>query len=236
MEKKRNIVIVGASRGIGLAVAEFYAAKGECIISVSRTRSSVGHWIEADISTLEGIRKVIDEISDKAIDALLYMGGIWESSAFTEEYDFEKTSFTETQSIINVNQLAPIELVKGLLANLRRAKNPRAIFMGATSGLELSTTSEVAYSASKFGLRGAVHSLRVGYKNEGIGFTTVNPGYVGTDEVLNDIESGESIGLIPIPMEDVIRAVDFVMQSSRNTDIGDIVLTQKFGRSPAVNH
>ena len=225
---KRNLLVVGASRGIGLAVAEFYEAKGDFIISVSRTPSVVGKWIEADISKPDGIEKVLDEVSDITIDALLYMGGVWEQNAFTESYDFEGSSYIETQTIINVNQIAPVELVKGLLQNLRKAENPRAIFMGATSGLDISSTSEVAYSSSKFGLRGAVHSLRIGYKNEGIGFTTINPGYVGTDEVLEDIKSGESAGLMPVPIEDVVRTVEFVMQSCKDTYIGDIILTQKF--------
>ena len=226
----RNLLIVGASRGIGLAVAEFYAAKGDAIISVSRTRSAIGQWIAADISTHDGIKQVLDTISDLTLDALLYMGGVWEQNAFTDNYHFEKSAYAETQAIIHINQIAPMELVKGLLKNLRKADNPRAIFMGATSGLELSTTSEVAYSASKFGLRGAVHSLRIGFKNEGIGFTTINPGYVATNEVLNDIKAGASAGLIPIPIVDVVRAVDFVLQSSRDTDIGDLTLTQKFDR------
>lgn len=225
---KRNLIIIGASRGIGLAVAEFYKSKGDNVISVSRTPSTEGKWIEADISKPDGIQRVLEVVSEQPIDALLFMGGVWEQNAFTDEYDFERSPYSETQSIINVNQIAPIELVKGLLLNLRKAENPRAVFMGATSGLELSTTSEVAYSASKFGLRGAVHSLRISFKKEGIGFTTINPGYVGTSEVLEDIKSGESANLTPIPIEDVVRAVDFVMQSCRNTDVGDITLTQKF--------
>ncbi|WP_444924439.1 SDR family NAD(P)-dependent oxidoreductase [Microbulbifer sp. DLAB2-AF] len=223
----KNLLIVGASRGIGLAVAEFYDAKGDNVISVSRTPPTVGKWIEADISIPNGIEKVLDTVSELAIDGLLFMGGVWEHNAFTEEYDFERTSYFETQTVINVNQIAPIEIVKGLLDNLRKAENPRAVFIGATSGLDSSTTSEVAYSASKFGLRGAVHSLRISYKNEGIGFTTINPGLVGTDEVLADIESGELAGIIPIPVEDIVRAVDFVMQSNKDTDLGDITLTQK---------
>ncbi|MCF6442964.1 SDR family oxidoreductase [Pseudoalteromonas luteoviolacea] len=225
---KRNILVVGASRGIGLAVAQFYHAQGNNVISVSRTPSSVGQWIEADISHIAGIQKVLDATSHLSIDALLYMGGIWEENAFTKDYNFEASPYSETKNIINVNQVAPIELVKGLLPSFRQSENPRAIFIGATSGLDISTTSEVAYSASKFGLRGAVHSLRIGYKNEGIGFTTINPGLVGTEEVLADIHSGEFAGLIPIPIEDVVRTVDFVMQSNIHTDIGDITLTQKY--------
>ena len=228
---KRNILIVGASRGIGASVAEFYDAQGDNIISVSRTRSEIGEWVAADISTPNGIEKVIETVSGRPIDALLFMGGIWETDAFTDDYDFEKSAHAETQSIINVNLLAPIEITKGLLENLRKTENPRAVFMGATSGLESSTTFEVAYSASKFGLRGAIHALRLGFEKEGIGFTVINPGYVGTEEVLEDIKSGRSVGLVPIPMADIILAVDFVLRSSRNTDVGDITLMQKFPSS-----
>lgn len=224
----RNILVVGASRGIGAGVAEFYSSKGDNIISVSRTPSNVGKWIEADVSKPDGIEKVLDEISEQPVDALLFMGGVWEQNAFTDEYSFERSPYSETQSVINVNQIAPIELVKGLLKNLRKADNPRAIFIGATSGLDMSDTSEVAYSASKFGLRGAVHSLRIGFKNEGIGFTVINPGFVGTDEVLEDIESGGLEELVPIPIEDIVRSVDFVLESSNSTDVGDMILTQKF--------
>ncbi len=224
----RNLLVVGASRGIGAGVAEFYSSKGDNIISVSRTPSNVGKWIEADVSKPDGIEKVLDEISEQPVDALLFMGGVWEQNAFTDEYNFERSPYSETQSVINVNQIAPIELVKGLLSNLRKADNPRAIFIGATSGLDMSDTSEVAYSASKFGLRGAVHSLRIGFKNEGIGFTVINPGFVGTDEVLEDIESGDLDELVPIPIEDIVRSVDFVLESSNCTDVGDMILTQKF--------
>ena len=71
----RNLLIVGASRGIGLAVAEFYAAKGDNIISVSRTPSTVGDWVEADISKPDGIERVLVAISEQTIDALLFVGG-----------------------------------------------------------------------------------------------------------------------------------------------------------------
>lgn len=225
---ERNILVVGASRGIGAAVAEFYDESGDNVISISRTPSKIGEWIGADISTPEGINQVIEAVSNRKIDALLFMGGAWERGAFTDDYDFEKSPHSETQSIINVNLVAPIEITKGLIRNLRQSENPRAVFMGATSGLELSDTLEVAYSASKFGLRGAIHALRLGFKNEGIGFTVINPGYVGTEEVLEDIKSGQSAGLVPIPMADLVLAIDFVLRSSKNTDVGDVTLTQKF--------
>ena len=224
----RNILIIGASRGIGAAIAEYYYTKGCSVISVSRSRSKYGEWVEADVSTQGGILKVINAVSERTIDALLFMGGVWEHGAFTDDYDFMKSSHDETQFVVNVNLIAPIEITKGLLRNLRMAENPRAIYMGAISGLDSSDTLEVAYSASKFGLRGAIHALRLGYKNEGIGFTVINPSYVETPEVRKEIDSGELPNLIPIPMSDIVLAVDSVLQFSRNTEISDITLMQKF--------
>lgn len=60
---KRNILVVGASRGIGAEVAEFYHANGDNVVSVSRTPSKIGEWIGADISTPDGIKHVISTVS-----------------------------------------------------------------------------------------------------------------------------------------------------------------------------
>lgn len=224
----KTLIIIGASRGIGLAVAKYYEEQNYETITVSRSKSNIGEWIQADISMKQGIFKVLDVISDRSLDALLFMGGVWEKDAFSKNYNFETSSFSETQLVINVNLVAPIELTKGLAANFKKSKNPRAIYMGALSGLDLSKSHEVAYSASKFGLRGAISALRRSLKAEGIGFTVINPGYVATEEVLRDIESGESPEQTPIPMEDIVQAVDYVLNVSKYTDIGDLTLMQKY--------
>ncbi|WOO39874.1 SDR family oxidoreductase [Rubellicoccus peritrichatus] len=224
---KKNILIVGASRGIGAAVARFYDAKDDNIFSVSRTPSAIGEWIEADISKPEGIEKVITTVSTRRIDALLFMGGVWEQEAFSDGYDFRKSPFEETQFVINVNLIAPIEITKGLLNNLKQSENPRAIYMGSISGLELCPSPEVANSASKFGLRGSIQALRCGLKEEGIGFTVINPGLVATEEVIEDMNSGRTPTQNPIPLADVIQAVDWILGLSKFTEVGDVNLMQK---------
>ena len=64
------------------------------------------------------------------------MGGVWENNAFTEQYDFMKSSDAETRYVISVNAIAPIEITRKLVHNLSQAQNPRAIFIGSLSGLE----------------------------------------------------------------------------------------------------
>ena len=199
--KQATYLIVGGSRGIGLAAAEHYAARGAQLFCVSRGPSPHGDWIEADLATDHGVHAVVDRCADLSLDALLYLGGTWEEGAFTAAYDFTASRPAETDRVLAVNLTAPITLVQGLLPALRRAAAPRCLFVGALSGLDNSATREVANSASKYGLRGAVQALQQELPD--IAFTVVNPGNVATAEVMDDIAEGRFSAQTPIPMADL---------------------------------
>lgn len=226
LEKKR-ILVIGASRGIGAAVAQHFAQKGDYVVSVSRNQPTTGEWIQADISTSEGIKLVADTIDQSRLDALLFMGGVWEDGAFTEQYNFMKSSDSETRYVIAVNTIAPIELTKQLAKNLVKSDNPRAIFMGALSGLDNCATIEVANTASKFGLRGAAQALKLALRDRQIGITVINPGNVATEEVLTDIREGRFAQQVPIPLADIISTIEWILTLSNTVDIGDINIQQK---------
>ena len=78
MKEFERVLVVGASRGIGAAVAEHLGDRTSELITVSRTPASCGKWVEADISTKSGIEIVARAIANSSLDALLYMGGTWE--------------------------------------------------------------------------------------------------------------------------------------------------------------
>jgi NAD(P)-dependent dehydrogenase (short-subunit alcohol dehydrogenase family) len=222
----KRYLIIGASRGIGAAVAKHLAAQGHEIISASRSPGP-GEWIQADVSESKGIETVASAVGGRALDGLLFLGGVWESGAFTSEYKFVRSSEEETRFILSVNLIAPIELSKRLHANLQRSENPRAIFIGALSGLENSATPEVANTASKFGLRGAIQALRLSLAHTGIGFTVINPGNLETEEVLNDIKEGRFPEQFPIPLKDLCGLIDWILALSRHTEVGEVSLIQK---------
>lgn len=224
---KKQVVIIGASRGIGGAVAKHFAEKGNGLFSVSRSKPVAGDWIRADISTPEGINTVVDRIGESRIDALLFMGGVWENGAFTDQYDFLKSPDHETRYLLAVNTIAPIELMKRLASNLSQSDNPRAIFIGALSGLDNVATAEVANTASKFGLRGAAQALRMALRHYGIGITVINPGNIATEEVMADIKEGRFDAQIPISLEDIISGIEWILTLSNSVDIGEINMYQK---------
>ena len=218
----KTILVAGASRGIGLAVAEHLASQGNRLLTVSRTPSPFGDWIQADLSNLEGIETVTQAVGENSLDALLYMGGTWETHAFTSQYCFEDCSDEDITRVIAVNLLAPIRLVKALLPALRRSQNPKIILIGALSGRDNFPGREVANSASKFGLRGVVHALREELRSQQIGVTVINPGNVGTPEVLTDLAAEHLTGGDAIPLTDLLSIIDCILSVSRATCIKEI--------------
>ncbi|QXE25205.1 short-chain dehydrogenase/reductase SDR [Richelia sinica FACHB-800] len=224
-----TILVAGASRGIGLAVAEHLASKSQRLVTVSRTAAPWGEWVQADLSVLAGVEKVAHAIGSDRLDALLYMGGTWENHAFTSHYSFENCSDADITRVITVNLLAPIRLVKALLPALRRSDNPKIIFMGSLSGRDNFSGREVANSASKFGLRGVVHSLREELRSQQIGVTVINPGNVGTPEVLADLAAHNLLGGEAIPLTDLLMIIDCILSLSRATCIKEIDLPAMLG-------
>ena len=137
------------------------------------------------------------------------------------------SSASEVRSLISVNLIAPILLARSLAQNLAKSKNPRIILNGALSGLPNAATPEVANTAAKFGMQGVVQSLNLSLRAYGVGTTVVNPGNVATPEVLEDISEGRFGSQVPIPIEDVLRTYDYILQLSASTVPTEINLAQK---------
>lgn len=225
----KTILVVGASRGIGLAVAKHLQPRCDRLLTVSRTPAPVGEWIQADVSMLADIATIAQAIGAGTLDALLYLGGTWETHAFTPQYRFETCTDEDITRVITVNLMAPIRLIKALLPALRRSPNPKIILMGALSGRDNFPGREVANSASKFGLRGVVHALREELRSQQIGVTVINPGNVGTPEVLADLAADQLTGGEAIPLADLLRIMDCVLSLSRATCVKEIDVPAMLG-------
>lgn len=225
----KTILVAGASRGIGLAVAEHLVSQCDRLLAVSRTKAPFGEWVQADLSELVGVEVVAKAIGNNCLDGLLYMGGTWENNAFTSQFNFESCSDEDITRVIAVNLVAPIRLTKALLPALRRSDNPKIIFMGSLSGRDNSSGREVANSASKFGLRGVVHALREELRSQQIGVTVINPGNVGTPEVLAEIATDNLLGGEAIPLTDLLKIIDCILSLSRATCVKEIDLPAMLG-------
>lgn len=222
----KRIVVAGASRGIGAAVAAHFAARGDEVIALSRGTAPHGHWLSVDLAEAGQIASLPDRIGGR-VDALLYTGGIWEDGAFTNAYRFTASPPNEAQRVIAVNLTAPILLTQALLPLM--PTGGRVVFIGSLSALDNTASPEVANSASKYGLRGAAQALAKTLQPLGIGVGVINPGNVATDEVLSDISEGRFDDQTPIPMADLLAAFDFALTLSPASVATEINLAQMLG-------
>ena len=226
----KNFVIYGVSKGLGKAIIQSIPESHDVIYGISRSipiSMANLNWIEADLSSSEtSVHQIKEIINDNKIDVLIYNVGIWETNAFTDEYDFEKISPLEINQMISTNITTCIQSLQALLKNLRASNNAKVILIGSTWGVENHNGKELIFSATKFALRGVAESLREILRNDLIGVSILNLGYLATeyeidthiDKVLK--ETDYSL----IPLADVIHAIKFIMSTSKGACVKEILM------------
>ena len=230
-----DIMVVGASKGLGRAFMDGLGDCGDRLIGVSRSRPAdvqerdgiAVDWIEADLgSPLAAIGQIDEHLGDRGLDTLIYNLGIWEDRAFDERYDFLADDEAQLQAIVSCNVTAPILLIKRLLPRLLRSEKPRIILTGSTSGLSQSGRPEVTFGASKFALRGMADTLREGYRAQRLGVTCLNLGYLNTDDPLGTprAEAEQHGGGELIPVHDVVQVVRMALSLSAASFVKEITL------------
>ena len=117
---------------------------------------------------------------------------------------------------MRVNVSSFLVLAQALIPNIVAAGPGRVIAIGSTSGLENTGSTAVAYTASKFALRGSVHSLREVLRPYRIPVTCISPGSLASDVPLAAGERGarQKHGEERIPVGDIVRLVRCVLSLS----------------------
>lgn len=227
-----NIFITGASKGLGNALAQGLNRSERHFYLLSRTEPQAiqqkinisATWIKTDLSNPEFISEIKSSIKDKAIDVLIYNAGIWEQNGFGNKYNFEENSPLEITRIISVNLTSAILCVQCILPNLRKASAAKIILIGSTSGLDNNQSMEVAYQASKFGLRGLNNALRENLRETKINSTIINLGSLSTQipyEESKDADLNQP-GHSNIPFQDVVEIINCIINLSPSTLIKEI--------------
>ncbi len=227
----KNLLITGGSRGLGAAFSAGVPDAGDHVWLVSRSQPDTNtvdgisrKWVAADLSDIEAAAAAVrTAVGDAVLDVLIYNAGIWEGTAFSSRYDFEQISLMETQRIITVNMTAAIATVQVLLPNLRRSANPKIILIGSINGMDNNGAAEVAYNASKFGLRGVAQALRENLRMQGVGVTCINPGTISTEVAYEaGLEAALRAAPEQIPMQDLVALVRCVVSLSRGSSVKEI--------------
>lgn len=187
-------VITGANRGIGLALATQYAARGEQVIALCRQASEALNALSVEVidnielANDQAAEKVIEAIGNRKIDCFINNAGILRNEILGQ-LDFESIN-----QQLTVNTLAPLRLTEALLPKM--ASPAKIAFITSRMGSIGDNTSggRYGYRMSKAALNAAAVSLARDLAPREISVGILHPGLVGTDMIggIGDITPDEA--------------------------------------------
>ena len=226
----RVVMVSGANRGIGAAIARRLAAGGfrlslgvrngktpavpaseRCLVAryEARQRDSAKAWVDA---TLERFGR---------IDALVNNAGIAPDSPVEEESE----DALDDMWLVNVK--APLRVIRAALPHLKNSGVGRVVNISSLSGKRVKNDN-AGYAMSKFALMALTHSVRrLGWKH-GIRATAICPSFVATDMTadVQDVNRAEMI-----PPEDIAELVATVLSLPNNAAIAELLVNMRHEES-----
>ena len=182
-----NILVTGATRGIGKAIADrlmgdnniFASGRNEDLLK------SYENYCVADLATVEGMVKLGEYIQENKIDVLINNAGEYLYTQALEGFDIEKL-----EHITRLNFEAPLYLISKAVPYMKERGFGRIVNIGSISGV-MGEANASLYSATKSGLIGATKALALELAEYGITVNTINPGWVDTDLGNSSCEDSE---------------------------------------------
>ncbi|WP_163836183.1 SDR family oxidoreductase [Spartinivicinus ruber] len=184
----KYIVLLGATGGIGQALAQQLAESGANLLLVARNAQRLEQLIKllpgtkhqycaANLANEEGRKQII-----QMVNACLNINSIIFSTGINDFRWLEEQSNTKISELIMTNLTAVILLTHALLPYVKTHKVQLA-YIGSTYGV-IGYPGFATYCASKFGLRGFAQALGRELRNEGVKVKYIAPR--ATDTSLND--------------------------------------------------
>jgi len=205
----RAVLVTGASRGIGAAIALAFAERGDrvalhCRDAVAAARAvrdalpGQGHIVvQADLADAEGLRVMVDDVASLfgGIDVLVNNAGIYvDHPVLGTSYEQWQAAW---QSTLGVNLVGAANVTWCAVRHMTAGGRGGRIVNVGSRGAYRGEPAHPAYGASKAGLHAFGQSLAVALAPHGITVASVAPGYVATDMTAEELAT---------PAGDVIRA------------------------------
>ena len=174
------VVITGANRGVGLALAEHYQQEGWKVIGVCRQTSDelervADEVIEGiDVTQDDDIARLSAALAGNTIDLLINNAGLLRDDVLG---DIEIDSLRQQMEI---NAYAPLRVSEALLPLMKKGSKIANITSRMGSLADNDSGGRYGYRASKAALNAFGKSLAIDLKPRGIAVAQLHPGYVKT--------------------------------------------------------
>lgn len=207
MRAKKRVLITGGSRGIGKAIAEKFAEEGYEVVIPTRRELNL-----ADSDSIEAY--VVNQT--RPFDVIVNNAGCNDINLI------ENVTDEEIENMIQVDLIAPIKLLRGLVPAMKERKYGRIVNIGSIWAA-VSKPGRCIYSAAKNGIHGVTNTLAVELAPYKILVNTVCPGFTltelthknNTEAAIAEISKDIPMGRMAEPSE--IAEVVYFLSSDANT-------------------
>lgn len=221
----RTAVVTGASRGIGLAIAESLAAAGARLTLVARDAGAIeahaarlgGSALRCDLADSADVERTVSDISKVigAPDILVNNAGLFRLDAV------DHTAPESFAAALDVNLVAPFRFIRSFLPVMRERGRGDIVNIGSIADHAI-FPENAAYGASKHGLRALHEVLRLELRGSGVRATLVSPGPVDTslwDEIDPDTREGFTPRALMLAPQSVAAAVLYAITQPPEVDV-----------------
>ncbi|WP_219892389.1 SDR family oxidoreductase [Aquisediminimonas profunda] len=212
-------LVTGGTDGIGLCIARLLKEKGASVIVCGRRANLLEsataeglEAIEADLSSLAGVKALVDAMKGRTLDILVNNAGAGVDFDLGEQIDLDAVDRT-----IFLNLDAPIRLTALLVPRLR--ERPQAAIVNVTSGLAIAPRAGgPVYCATKAGLRSFTKAIR--YQLRGSNITVIEALPPVVDTAMTAARSGSKMK----PEQCAAQIVTAIERDSEEANVGMVKL------------
>ena len=222
---KKNVLVTGCSRGIGLAIAKKLIDEGYFVVGTSRSKIDLANLLGSDnclhqavdVSNEDDISSMIESLTkqDIHIHCLVNNAGI------TKDQLFMRMNSDDWNSVINTNLNGVFYLTKSLIKSMVKSKYGRIVNISSVAGL-MGNAGQVNYASSKAALYGFTKSLAKELASRNITVNNVCPGFIESDmtKELSDAQLENALQQIPLQRfgkaEEVASLVTYLLSDAAN--------------------